>query len=108
MRRPIAGCDATGRSSGKLTGHAGQLARPPEGKSWMRLTRELLESSAWQALSINGRRFIEFLLCEQMNHAARENGGLAVPYQQLREWGMPADCILPAIEKTIRLESDSK
>jgi hypothetical protein len=66
--------NATGRSSGKLSGRAGKLARPPAGKRWAWLTAEMLSSLAWRSLSANGRRLLDFLLLEHCCHAGQETG----------------------------------
>ena len=91
--------NATGRSSGKLTGRQGELRRPPDGESWAWLTRELVASPTWRLRSINCIRLIDFLLVEHMNHAARENGHLKAPYNQLVGWGLVRSEIRRAIEE---------
>ena len=40
--------NATGRSSGKLTGRERKIFGPPEGQPWVWQTQDLLESDAWQ------------------------------------------------------------
>ena len=80
--------DATGRSSGKEVGRKAAQAKPPAGETWVWLTRELLCSDAYQALGINERRFVDFLLIEQCNHAGRENGNLKATYNQLTAFGL--------------------
>lgn len=91
--------DKTGRSSGELTGREQKLRSPPKGESWTWLTRELLSSPAWRALSVNGHRLISFLQIEHCSHAGRENGNLMATHQQLREYGLIGDQIRPAIEE---------
>lgn len=91
--------DATGRSSGKLTGRAGKMHRPPKGEPWAWLTRELLISEAWKGLSVNGRRLIDFLIIEHINHAALANGTLCATYDQLTEYGLPRSEISRAIRE---------
>lgn len=93
--------NATGRSSGKMTGRRGRLMRPPKGEPFVWLTRELLESPAWRSLGINARRFIEFLLIEHMNHRGAENGRLKAPYRQLEKFGIPSRHISDAIRQAI-------
>ena len=95
--------NATGRSSGIRTGRRGEAHRPPPGEPWVWLTRDLLASDAWRALSINGRRLIDFLLIEDMNHAGTENGNLAAPYNGLQEYGLSRRLIRSAIVETVRL-----
>lgn len=91
--------DATGRSSGILTGQAGRFTKPPKGEPWVWLTRGLLESDAWCAMSINALRLISFLLIEHMNHAGRENGRLLATYDQLQIYGLTRSEILSAIQE---------
>ncbi len=91
--------DATGRSSGKLTGRAGKTHRPPKGEPWAWLTRELLNSEAWRGLSINGRRLMDFLLVEHMNHAGLANGALCATYEQLAAFGVTRSEIPHAIRE---------
>ena len=89
--------DATGRSSGKLSGHATKLMGPPKGEPWAWLTTELLASPAWRAMSINTRRLIDFLVIEHRNHAGHENGNLKATYSQLADFGLTRRKIFEAI-----------
>lgn len=95
--------DATGRSSGKLAGRDANLMRPPAGEPFVWLTRELVESDAWQARSRQCARLIDFLLIEHMNHAATENGNLKATYEQLVQFGFSRRKIVGAIEEAERL-----
>ena len=89
--------DAKGRSSGKVTGRDRSLHRPPQGESWLWQTVELIASPAWRSMSIHCRRFIDFLVVEHRSHAARENGNLHAPYDQLEKWGIGRRFIRDAI-----------
>lgn len=89
--------NATGRSTGVVTGRRGKLMKPPKGEPWCWLTRELLTSAAWRSLRINGRRFIDFLMLEHMAHAGTENGRLKATYAQLNAFGIPKVKINEAI-----------
>jgi hypothetical protein len=77
--------------------------RPPTGEPWVWLTRELLASPAWQSLSINARRFLDFLMIEHMRHAGKANGSLLAPYNQLERFGISRRLIGRAIEETQQL-----
>jgi hypothetical protein len=78
-------------------------ARPPSGTAWVWLTRDLLESSSWRLLSINGRRLIDFLLIEHMRHGGKQNGDLLAPRRQLVEFGIGEHFISSAIDEVERL-----
>ncbi len=95
--------DATGRSSGKLTGRDAKLMRPPEGQPFVWLTRELVGSDAWQARSRQCARLIDFLLIEHMNHAGTENSNLLATYKQLVQFGFSRRKIGDAIEEAEKL-----
>ena len=92
--------NATGRSSGKLSGNrAKRLHAPPKHEPWIWLTRELVSNPVWRSRGINCVRLIEFLMVEHMNHAGTENGNLNATYDQLKEWGLTRSQIRPAIEE---------
>lgn len=90
--------NATGRSSGKLAGRESKLRKPPKGEPWTWLTRELLFSPAWRAMSLDARRLIDFLLVEHCNHAGRENGQLIATHRQLIAIGILPSNVRRAIE----------
>ncbi len=86
--------DATGRSSGKLTGRRlKKLLGPPNDQPWCWLTRELIASAAWRAQSINTVRLIFALLADHMSHAGKENGNLMATYDQMVASGA-ARCLI--------------
>lgn len=91
--------DPTGRSSGKLGGKRGKLAKPPEGAAWVWLTADMVASDAWRSLSINARRFIDCLMLDNMAHAGTENGNLQATYEQLEVYGLSKNHITKAIQE---------
>lgn len=93
--------NATGRSSGKLNRREDSLLGPPPGAPWVWTTRELLESAAWRRLSKHGKNFVEALMIEHTNHAGRENGRLAMTYDQLVRFGIPRKRIAAAIREAV-------
>lgn len=95
--------DATGRSSGRLSGRAGRMRRPPEGEPWAWMTRELLASPSMRAMSLTGRRLLDFLMIEHMNHAATENGALMATTDQLIAFGLSRRLVPTAIRELIFL-----
>ncbi len=80
--------DKTGRSSGRLTKAERKFRGPPKDQPWSWHSREMLLSPAWRALSVNGRRLLDFLELEHLAHAGRENGHLKATYDQLEEYGI--------------------
>jgi hypothetical protein len=77
--------------------------RPPVGKPWVWLSRELLASDAWRSLGINAHRFLYFLMLEHMNHGGRENGRLRAPHRQLHDFGIGPRLIAAAIREAEEL-----
>jgi hypothetical protein len=67
------------------------------------LPRSLLASHAWRSASINTRRFLDFMIEENMSHAGKENGRLKAPRTQLREFGIPSRLITAAINEAENL-----
>jgi hypothetical protein len=69
------------------------------GEPFVMLTRELLASDTWRALGINARRFVDFLMLENMAHGGKENGRLKAPYEQLETFGVGARYLADAIRE---------
>ena len=92
--------NATGRSTGQLADKR-ERARinPPKDAPWAFIGLEVLESNAWQSLSINARRVIDRLVCEHFRHNRLENGNLRVSARQFHVWGVTKDCLTPAIRE---------
>lgn len=82
---------------------SGKTQRPPAGKPWVWLTRELLESDAWRSAGIGVRRMIDFLILEHMSHGGKENGKLKAPYRQLVVFGIGARFITAHIAEAEKL-----
>jgi hypothetical protein len=74
-----------------------------KGETFVKLPRDLLESSAWRGLSINARRLLDFLMIEHLAHAGKENGFLVAPRRQLEAAGIGARHISPAIDEAIEV-----
>jgi hypothetical protein len=79
------------------------MAKNQRTEPFIMLPLKLLASRAWQALGINERRFIEFLMIEHMRHGGQRNGHLLAPRLQLEEFGIGARFISDAIEETEQL-----
>jgi len=63
----------------------------------------LLASDAWGSLSVNGHRFIRFLMIEHMRHGGRANGRLLAPRRQLEGFGIGPHFISSVIEECERV-----
>lgn len=83
----------------KLSRRMRKFYGPPQDVPWVWLSVALIESEAFRSLSINGHRFVMFLLCEHRNHAGRENGNLAAPYDQLQAFGLTRSKISAAVKE---------
>ena len=59
-----------------------KINRSMNGESWVKMPRDLLRSDAWRSLSINARRFIDFLLIEQRisRHHTTEMSGASTAF----------------------------
>jgi hypothetical protein len=77
-------------------------ASKPQGEAFVKLPRSLLESDSWRLLSINARRFLDFLMTEHMRQGGRQNGSLLAPRRQLWDFGISAHFVSGAIEETER------
>lgn len=74
-----------------------------QGEPFVMIPLRLLESEAWRALSINGRRLIDRLMVDHMRHRGKANGSLLAPYDQLVKIGITRRLIGDTIEETTRL-----
>ena len=72
--------------------------RPPPDQPWIWLTREMLESEAWNYLSRAGRRVIDRVILEHKAHAGTENGNLAVTYDDFVKFGIRRSSLHGAIK----------
>jgi len=95
--------DATGRSSGTRSGNDRKLRSPPKGEAWAWMTHDMLASPSMRALSLTGRRLLDFLLIENMNHAGTENGALLATKDQLMAFGLSRRLIAPAVRELVFL-----
>jgi hypothetical protein len=73
------------------------------GDTFVKMTRDLLESDAWRSLSINARRVLDFLMREHLVHGGKENGELKAPQHQLETFGIGVRYISEAIAQTEEL-----
>jgi hypothetical protein len=80
-----------------------QLNRPPAGKSWIWLTLEMMKSDAWWTTGNHGRRIIDFLLIQFLEHGGRNNGQILAPYAQLEDRGIGRRFIADALANLERI-----
>jgi len=99
----MAGHNRKGRSTSAWTAKEKKTFGPPKDAPWIWETTEMKCSPAWQAMSINTRRLIDFLEVEHRNHAGRENGNLIATYDQLVDFGLSRSEIRSAIDEAVFL-----
>ena len=96
--------DATGRSTHvPASSRVRKANRPPEDQPWVWITREMMESPAWRAMSENARRLLDRVMLEHMAHAGTENGNLPVTYDDLGRWGIRRNSVAPVIAEAVAL-----
>lgn len=71
--------------------------------AWVWQLREMLESSAWRALSLSARRVLDRVQIELSHHRGKNNGKLPVTYADFQAYGMDRDAIAPAIRECLAL-----
>jgi hypothetical protein len=76
---------------------AKQGNRPPKGEPWIWLTREMLSSPAWRALTPAALKVVKRVMLEHMAHAFTANGNLVVTYSDFREYGVRNRTVRTAI-----------
>jgi hypothetical protein len=64
---------------------------------------EMLESHAWRALSLSGRRVLDRIEIELAHHGGADNGRLPVTYDNFVDYGIDRHAISPAIRETVAL-----
>ncbi len=76
---------------------------PPHGVPWIWLTRDMLDSLAYRALSRAGLQMLACLMVEHCNHAGKENGRLAVSWDAFEAVGIHRGMIQQTLEEVTRL-----
>jgi hypothetical protein len=64
---------------------------------------EMMESEAWRALSLAGRRVIDRVEIEHGHHGGTDNGKLPVTFDQFCEYGLHRHSIAPGVRETVAL-----
>ena len=76
---------------------------PPVGEAWIWLTRDMLESCAYRALSRAGHQLLARLMVEHCNHGGKENGRLAVSWDAFQAAGVHRSTIAQTLDEVTRL-----
>ncbi len=63
----------------------------------------MLQSPAWCALSLSGRRVLDRIEIEHAAHGGAENGKLPVTYDDFEKYGMDRHAIGPAMREAVAL-----
>ncbi|WP_056195543.1 hypothetical protein [Methylobacterium sp. Leaf123] len=96
--------DATGRSTGKFADpRFKKLNAVPQGQAFLWLTRDMVESPAWRAMSQNARLVIDRVCVEHMGHGGGQNGFLPVTYDDFENAGIRRGSIRRAIAEALAL-----
>src|SRR4051812_25955695 len=90
--------NAKGRSTGRFSNSRfKKMNKPPVGEPWIWLTREILESCAWRALSHAGQKIVFRVILEHLAHGGSQNGDLPVTYRDFEHYGVGSNSIYPAL-----------
>lgn len=96
--------DATGRSTGQfLDSKFKKLNSVPKGQAFVWITKEMVESPAWRAMSQNGRLVLDRVCIEHMAHGGGRNGFLPVTYSDFERNGIRRGSIHKAIAEVLEL-----
>jgi hypothetical protein len=61
---------------------------PPPDEPWVWITREMMESPAWRAMTPTARQVLDRVVIEHMSHAGTQNGELIVTYDHFAQYGL--------------------
>lgn len=101
---PARATNATGRSTSQPANAKDRdRNRPPPGEPFIWITREMLESHAWRAASLNARTVFDRIAIEHMSHAGGQNGALPVTYDDFMRAGIRRGSIAEAIAEAVAL-----
>jgi hypothetical protein len=64
---------------------------------------EMIESPAWRALSLSGRRVIDRIEIEHGHHGGNDNGKLPVTFDDFEAFGISHKSVAPAIREAVAL-----
>jgi len=69
---------------------------------------EMIESPAWRALSLSGRRAVDRIEIEHGHHGGNDNGRLPVTFDDFEDFGISHKSVAPAIREVVALGSQSE
>ena len=64
---------------------------------------EMIESPAWRALSLSGRRVVDRIEIEHGHHGGNDNGKLPVTFDDFEAFGISHKSVAPAIREAVAL-----
>ncbi len=95
--------DETGRTTPKrILSSKARKQKKIEGPFAPRLI-EMLESPAWNVLSLSARRVLDRIEIEFAHHGGQDNGALPVTFCQFAMYGIDRHAIAPAIRELVAL-----
>jgi hypothetical protein len=92
-----------GATHGFATRHDRSLMAPPQDTPWLPFSRDMLESLAWRQLSRAGMQVVMRICIEHMSHGAKENGRLAVSFDEFEAYGIRRGSIRKALAEAEEL-----
>src|SRR6516164_9557882 len=70
---------------------------------WVPHKIEMMESPAWQVLSLSGRRVVDRIEIEHGHHGGNDNGKLPVTFDNFEDFGISHKSVAPAIREVVAL-----
>jgi hypothetical protein len=96
--------DKTGRTTHVPADHRQAKAnRAPRGEPWVWITRSMLGSPAWAAMSLAAHKIVERIAIEHMSHAGTANGKLVVTFSDFERFGIRRASIADAVAEATGL-----
>lgn len=96
--------DKTGRSTGLPASSKVRGAnRPPAGENFIWITRRMVESPAYRAMSGGAHKILGRIALEHMMHAGTRNGELIVTYNDFQRYGIRRPSVRPFLAEAIVL-----
>lgn len=93
--------EGQGQGVGRMTKRA--KARRKIGGQYVPHLADLIRSPAWRALSLSARRVLDRIESEYLRHGGRDNGSLAVTFDDFVKYGINRHAIAPAMRECVAL-----